>query len=296
MNQAIKAKRRFVLLMLLPATALLAGLTIFPFVASVAMSLTNYSLVTPDELAFTGLSNYAALLGSPEFWAALKITGLFTVLAVGIELFFGVGIALLLHHEHRGVPTLRAIYLIPMVVTPVAAVFTFRMMLNPSLGVFNYILTSLGFAPVDWLGTPGMALLSLLLVDAWQWTPFILLIAAGGLAAIDEEPLEAARMDGAGPIALVFHHMLPMLLPYLSIALVFRAIDAFKTFDIIFVLTGGGPGAATRTLNLLAYKQGLEFLSMGYAAAIAIVMLIMTIVAAQTFLRRMNLFQPKAAL
>lgn len=296
MTHVIKARRRFVLLMLFPATALLAGLTIIPFLGSVAMSLTNYSLVTPEALVFTGLSNYSALLQSQEFWTALRVTSLFTVLAVSIELFLGVGIALLLHHERRGVRTLRLIYLIPMAVTPVAAVFTFRMMFNPSLGVFNYFLTSFGFAPVDWLGTPNMALLSLLLVDAWQWTPFILLIAAGGLAAMDDEPLEAARMDGAGPMALVFHHMLPMLLPYLAIAVVFRAIDAFKTFDIIFVLTGGGPGAATRTLNLLAYKQGLEFLSMGYAATIAIVMLIITIVVAQTFLRKMNLFQPKASL
>ncbi|MFN3605978.1 MAG: carbohydrate ABC transporter permease [Cypionkella sp.] len=296
MTQTLTQRRRFIFLMLMPATVLLAGLTIFPFVASVVMSLTNYSLVTPDAIAFTGLGNYGDLFQSREFWAAMHITGLFTVLAVAIELVLGVGIALLLHHETRGVPFLRAIYLIPMAVTPVAAVFTFRMMFNPTLGVFNYFLTSLGFAPVDWLGTPNMALVSLLLVDAWQWTPFILLIAAGGLAAMDDEPLEAARMDGAGPLDLVLHHMLPMLLPYLSIALLFRAIDAFKTFDIIFVLTGGGPGIATRTLNLLAYKQGLEFLSMGYAAAIAIVMLILTIIIAQVFLRRTNLFQPKAML
>lgn len=296
MNQAIRAKRRFILLMLLPATTVLAGLTIFPFVASVAMSVTNYSLVTPDDIRFIGLSNYVDLLWSPDFWSALKITGQFTILAVGIEMILGVGIALLLHHETRGVSTLRAIYLIPMAVTPVAAVFTFRMMFNPTLGVFNYFLTSLGFAPVDWLGTPGMALISLLIVDAWHWTPFIVLIAIGGLAAIDEEPLEAAKMDGAGPIALVFHHILPMLLPYLSVALVFRVIDAFKAFDSFFVLTGGGPGVSTRTLNLLAYKHGLEFLSMGYAATIAIIMLIMTIVVAQTFLRRMNLFKPKASL
>ena len=282
--------------MLLPATALLAGLTIFPFVVSVGMSLTNYSLVTPDALKFVGVRNYFDLIQSKEFWTALKITAEFTALAVSIELVLGVGVALLLHHERRAVSALRALYLLPMAVTPVAAVFTFRMMLNPSLGVFNYLVQMIGLPPQDWLGTPGMALFSLLLVDAWQWTPFMLLIAVGGLAAMDDEPLEAARMDGAGPVALILHHVLPMLMPYLSIALVFRAIDAFKTFDIIFVLTGGGPGVATRTLNLLAYKQGLEFLSMGNAATIAIVMLIMTIVAAKFFLRRMDILQPKASL
>lgn len=290
------ARGRFILLMLAPATVLLLGLTIFPFVVSVAMSLSTYSLVTPDALAFAGLQNYLQLFQSEEFWTALRATALFTVLAVAIQLILGVAIATLLHHETKAVPLLRAIYLLPMAITPVAAVFMFRMMLNPSLGVFNYLLRLVGLPPQDWLGTPAMAMASLLTVDTWQWAPFILLIAAGGLAAMDEEPLQAARMDGATETQVFFHHTLPALLPYLGVAVVFRAIDAFKTFDIIFVLTGGGPGIATRTLNLFAYKQGIEFLSMAYAAAIAIVMLVMTIVAAQLFLRRMRMFVPRAAL
>ena len=292
----MNTRTRFIVLMLAPATVLLFGLTIFPFSASVAMSLSNYSLVTPDTLAFTGLQNYVKLLQAEEFWAALRATALFTILAVAIQLALGVAIAAILHHETRAVPLLRAIYLLPMAITPVAAVFTFRMMFNPSLGVFNHLLKLAGLPPQDWLGTPAMAMTSLLIVDTWQWAPFILLIAAGGLAAMDEEPLQAARMDGATELQVFFHHTLPALVPYLGVAIVFRAIDAFKTFDIIFVLTGGGPGIATRTLNLLAYKQGVEFLSMGYAAAIAIVMLVITIVAAQLFLRRMRLFVPRAVL
>lgn len=293
---AARDRRRFIMLMLAPATVLLVGLTLVPFIVSVIFSLSNFSLVTPDDFAFTWFENFGKMFNSPEFWDALRVTVLFTVVAVAVELVLGVGIAALLHHETRGVPLLRLIYLLPLAITPVAAVFTFRIMLNPSLGIFNYLLRELGLPPQDWLGTPGMAISTLVAVDAWQWTPFIMLIAAGGLAAMDEEPLEAAQMDGAGPVASFFHHSLPMLFPYLAVAVVFRSIDAFKTFDIIFVLTGGGPGIATRTLNLLAYKQGIEFLSMGYAAALAIVMLIMTIVASQVFLRRIKLFRPKAAL
>lgn len=293
---AARDRRRFIMLMLAPATVLLVGLTLVPFIVSVIFSLSNFSLVTPDDFAFTWFENFGKMFNSPEFWNALRVTVLFTVVAVAVELVLGVGIAALLHHETRGVPLLRLIYLLPLAITPVAAVFTFRIMLNPSLGIFNYLLRELGLPPQDWLGTPGMAISTLVAVDAWQWTPFIMLIAAGGLAAMDEEPLEAAQMDGAGPVASFFHHSLPMLFPYLAVAVVFRSIDAFKTFDIIFVLTGGGPGIATRTLNLLAYKQGIEFLSMGYAAALAIVMLIMTIVASQVFLRRIKLFRPKAAL
>ncbi|WP_431461132.1 carbohydrate ABC transporter permease, partial [Klebsiella pneumoniae] len=125
--------------------------------------------------------------------------------AVAIQLMLGVAIATFLHHETRAVPLLRAIYLLPMAITPVAAVFTFRMMLNPSLGVFNYLLKLVGLPPQDWLGTPAMAMTSLLVVDTWQWAPFILLIAAGGLAAMDEEPLQAARMDGATETQVFFH-------------------------------------------------------------------------------------------
>lgn len=287
---------RFILLMLLPATALLVGLTIIPFLVSLGFSFTNYSLVTPDETAGIWLRNYRQLVASEEFWSALRVTLIFTTCAVAIQLGLGVAIAVLLHHETRAVPALRLLYLLPLAITPVAAVFTFRMMFNPTLGVFNFLLKEVGLPAQDWLGTPGMALFSILIVDTWQWTPFMLLIAIGGLAALDEEPLEAAAMDGAGPWQIFRHHTLPMLFPYLVVAVVFRAIDAFKTFDIIFVLTGGGPGIATRTLNLLAYKQGIEFLSLGYAAAIAIVMLIVTIVASQALLRKVGLFKPKAIL
>ena len=284
------------MLMLAPATVLLIGLTIIPFAVSVVFSFTNYSLTSPDTVSFTGFANYVRLFTSDEFQNAVRVTVEFTLAAVGLQLLLGVGVAALLHHETRGVTALRLIYLMPLAITPVAAVFTFRIMLNPSLGVFNYLLRLMGMHPVDWLGTPGMALLSLILVDTWQWTPFILLIAAGGLSAMDEEPLEAAAMDGAGPFRIFFHHTLPLLFPYLVVAVVFRTIDAFKTFDIIFVLTGGGPGIATRTLNLLAYKNGIEFLSMGYAAALAIVMLVFTIVVSQTLLRRADLFRPRATL
>ena len=295
-TSAQRERRKFLLLMLAPATVLLMGLTVAPFLASLAFSFTNYDLTAPGQTEFVGLANYIALFSSSEFWNAARVTTVFTLVAVSLQLVLGVAIATLLHNETRGVPIFRLIYLLPMAITPVAAVFTFRMMFNPSLGVFNHMVKALGLPAQDWLGTPAMALGALILVDTWQWTPFILLIAAGGLAALDEEPLEAARIDGAGPIQLFFHHTLPMLFPYLAIAIVFRSIDAFKTFDIIFVLTNGGPGIATRTLNLLAYKQGIEFLAMAYAATLAIVMLIMTIVVSQVFLRRTDLFRPKATL
>ena len=289
------SRTAFIVLMLAPTTLLLLGVTLFPFAAALAMSLTNYSLIRPDQLAWIGLENYADLLGSVEFWMALRVTAVFTFFAVAVQMVVGTGVALLLHYEARRVAWLRVVYLLPMAITPVAATFTFRMMFNPSLGVVNHIFKSLGLPPQDWLGSPSTALFSLLVVDTWQWAPFIMLIAAAGLAAMDEEQLEASQMDGATFGQMLRHQVLPMLTPYLAFALVFRAIDAFKTFDIIFVLTGGGPGTLTRTLNLLTYKHGIEFLSMGYAAAISIVMLVVAILASQVFLRRLRLLQPRNA-
>lgn len=284
------ARRRFIICMLLPATLLLAGLTVLPFVVSLGLSLTNWSLIDKASGVWIGFSNYTDLVSSTDFWKAARVTAIFTVTAVAIEMILGVGIAALLHKERRQDSWLRPIYLLPMAITPVAATFTFRLMFNAQSGVFNYFLTSLGFSPSEWTAGVNAALWSLILVDVWQWTPFILLIMAGGLAALPEEPEEASAIDGANALQTFFYVILPQLKQYLALALVFRAIDAFKTFDIIFVLTGGGPGTATRTLNLLAYKQGIEFLSMGKASAIAIVMLIFALAVSQTFLRRIGLF------
>jgi multiple sugar transport system permease protein len=289
------SRNGFILLMLAPATVLLLTVTLFPFITALVMSFSNYYLSKPDDFAFIGFEKYSDLIASSEFWKAFRITAVFTFFAVIIQTLIGTSVALALHYEARRTAWLRLIYLLPMAITPVAATFTFRMMYNPSLGVFNHFMKQMGLPPQDWLGAPDTALVSLLVVDTWQWAPFIMLIAAGGLAAMDEEPLEAARMDGAGFWQILFHHVMPMLFPYLAFALLFRAIDAFKTFDIIFVLTGGGPGTLTRTLNLLTYKHGIDFLSMGYASALAVVMLIITIIASQVFLRRLNLLQSSEA-
>ena len=293
MNQFIKQKNRFILLMLMPATILLVGLTLFPFIVSFILSFTDYSLLRPGQTKFIFLENYIELMKTDDFWIALRVTLVFTIFAVFIQVVLGVIFANLLHHETRNISFLRTIYLLPLAITPIAATFTFRLMFNPSLGVLNYFLKVLGLPPQAWLASPSTALISLIVVDTWQWTPFILLICLGGLASLPNEPFEAAKVDGASSWQVFSKITVPMLYPFISLALLFRSIDAFKTFDIIYVLTSGGPGVLTRTLNLYAFKHGIEFLSMGYAGSIAIVMLIITIVVAQIFLRKNKLLQPK---
>lgn len=283
-----RERSHFILIMLIPAIVLLAGLILLPFLIGFGLSFTDYILSMPPA-RFAGFDNYVELLSSSEFWSSLRVTLIFTFCSVALQTALGLGLAVLLHEETQGVPYLRAIYLLPMAVTPIAAVFTFRMMFNPSLGVFNHMLTSIGLPAQDWLGTANMAMVSLILLDTWQHTPFILLIIAGGLASLPQDPYEAAKIDGATPWQTFRMITLPLLKPFLAIALLFRSIDAFKTFDIIYVLTAGGPGTSTTTLNMLAYKQAIEFVSLGYGATIAIVMLIIITIVTQAFLRRSRL-------
>ncbi len=293
MNHFKKERNKFIILMLMPATILLVGLTLFPFIVSFILSFTDYSLLRPGQTKFIFLDNYIELMKTDEFWIALRVTVVFTVLAVFVQVVLGVVIATLLHNENTNISFLRTMYLLPLAITPIAATFTFRLMFNPSLGVLNYFMKLLGFEPQAWLASPSTALFSLILVDTWQWTPFILLICLGGLASLPNEPFEAAKVDGASSWQIFIKITVPMLYPFIGLALLFRSIDAFKTFDIIYVLTSGGPGILTRTLNLYAFKHGIEFLSMGYAGSIAIVMLIITIVVAQIFLRKNKLLTPK---
>ena len=296
MNQFQKERNKFIILMLMPATILLVGLTLFPFVVSLILSFTDYSLLRPGQTKFIFLDNYIELMKTDEFWIALRVTVVFTVLAVFIQVVLGVVFATLLHNENTNVSLLRTLYLLPLAITPIAATFTFRLMFNPSLGVLNYFMKLLGLEPQAWLASPNTAMISLIIVDTWQWTPFILLICLGGLASLPSEPFEAAKVDGASSWQIFTKITVPMLYPFIGLALLFRSIDAFKTFDIIYVLTSGGPGILTRTLNLYAFKHGIEYLSMGYAGSIAIVMLIITIVVAQIFLRKNKLLLPKDTL
>ena len=296
MNQFRKERNKFIILMLMPATILLVGLTLFPFIVSLILSFTDYSLLRPGQTKFIFLNNYIELMKTDEFWIALRVTVVFTVLAVFIQVVLGVVFATLLHNENSNVSLLRTLYLLPLAITPIAATFTFRLMFNPSLGVLNYFMKLLGLEPQAWLASPNTAMISLIIVDTWQWTPFILLICLGGLASLPSEPFEAAKVDGASSWQIFTKITVPMLYPFIGLALLFRSIDAFKTFDIIYVLTSGGPGILTRTLNLYAFKHGIEYLSMGYAGSIAIVMLIITIVVAQIFLRKNKLLLPKDTL
>lgn len=281
----------FIMLMLAPATVLLLAFTILPFVVSAWLSLTDYMLSNPPA-RFVGLGNYLELLQSKQFWSAMSRSAVFVTAAVTLETTLGLVVAVMLFRTASvWAGPLRTVLILPLAVTPIAAYFTFRMMLNPGLGVFNHLLVQLGLPPQDWLASPSLAMSTLVVIDAWQWTPFIIMILSGGLAALPQEPIEAAQIDGATEWQVLRYITLPMLFPFMVVAVMLRSIDALKAFDAFYVLTGGGPGRSTTTLNVYAFKEALEFTALGRGSAIAILMMGLTILLSQLLLRRTRLLQ-----
>jgi multiple sugar transport system permease protein len=254
-----------------PAVLIVAVIVVYPMVYTGWMSLQEWfaSSLTPPR--FVGAENYGKiLLGDARFREAVGRTVWFTVLAVAAETALGVAMALLFNREFWGRGLLRTLAILPMVATPTAIALVFVMMYHPTLGVANYLLSVVGLSPFRWTYSSQTALYALALVDVWQWTPLIMLIALAGLAGLPREPYEAAHLDGASTAQAFWYITLPLLRPAVVVAVLFRAIDALKTFDIIFVMTQGGPANASETINLLLFSQAFSYFNMGYAASMAV--------------------------
>ena len=254
-----------------PAVLLVAAIIVYPIVYTVWMSLQDWfaSSLTPPK--FIGLANYQKILvGDPRFREAVVRTLYFTGLVIAGETVLGVAMALLFNREFWGRGLLRTLAILPMVATPVAIGLVFVMMYHPTLGVANYLLSVLHLAPFKWTYSSGTALYALAVVDIWQWTPLIMLIALAGLASLPREPYEAAHIDGATALQAFWHITLPLLRPAIVVAILFRAIDAIKTFDIIFIMTQGGPANSTETINILLFNQAFSYFNMGYASSMAV--------------------------
>lgn len=256
----------------LPAIAFVALLMVFPVLYTLFLSFTNWNLTSGAPASFVGLRSYARVLTEPRFLDALGRTFLFTIFAVAIEGVLGVATALMLNRAFVGKSVAKLLLLLPLVATPVAVGIVFNLFYDPTIGFFNFVLTSFGLPPGLWVSHQKTVLASLVLVDVWQWTPMITLIVLAGLAGLPEEPVEAARIDGASEWQIIRLITLPMVMPVILTALILRLIDALKTFDIIFAMTGGGPGYASETLNIMGFKYSFEYFRMGQAAVILVVL------------------------
>ncbi len=267
-------ERHFGRLLPLPAALTIAALILFPLAFNVYMSLQAWfvSSTTPPE--FVGLRNFVEIFGKDaRFWNATWITVQFTTFSVCLQLVLGLAIAVYLHREFRGRGLVRTVMLLPMVSTPVAVALIWVIMFNPSLGILNYFLTSLGLKPLLWLGHPRTALPSLILMDTWKWTPFMVLIIHAGLQSLPLTPFEAARIDGASRWQMLRYITLPLLRPTIAVALMFRVMDSLKTFDTIYVMTEGGPNNASEILNIYTFQTGFKYFHIGYASALAVILI-----------------------
>lgn len=248
-----------------PMLAYATGVAALPILFTVWLSLRRQMPIFGIS-QFVGLENYRFLVEDPRFWGALWNTAYFVVVAVGLELALGLGFALLLHRPFRGRGVARALVLVPWAVPTVVAARFWEWILNADFGVLNYLLG----ARINWLGDPFWAMHAAIAADVWKSTPFVVLLLLAGLQVISEDLYRAARVDGAGAWQLFRHITLPLLRPVIFLVLLFRSMDAARVFDLIFVLTGGGPANETETLVVYSYKLMYRTLQFGYGSAVAV--------------------------
>jgi multiple sugar transport system permease protein len=270
MIQPSFTERNLRILFPLPAIIFVALLMVFPVLYTLFLSLTNWNLTSGAPLSFVGLRSYSRVLTEPRFLHAVARTFLFTFFAVAFEGFFGVAIALILNRAFVGKGVAKLLLLLPLVATPVAIGIVFNLFYDPTIGLANFMLKSVGLPQGLWVSSAATVIPSLIIVDVWQWTPMITLIVLAGLAGLSNEPVEAAHVDGASEWQILRYVTIPMVMPVILTAVILRLIDALKTFDIIFAMTGGGPGYASETLNIMGFKYSFEYFRMGQSAVILV--------------------------
>jgi multiple sugar transport system permease protein len=254
--------------LLIPMVLILFAIVVFPLGYSLVISFQDFQLSKIGQQQFIGLENYVSLFNNRSFWMAMRNTIEFVIMAVTIEVTLGFFLALLLHNKAtflRGF--FRSTLLSPMFITPIAVGLIFRFLTNSQLGVIPNLLEKINIS-IDFF-SPKLALFSIALIDVWQWTPFMLLLLLAGLESLPEEPIEAAQVDGAQGLKMVWYVILPLMRPIILAAIVIRMLDAFKVYEYIYAITRGGPGGATETMQYLIYRTGFIYFRAGEAAAMS---------------------------
>jgi len=264
--------RSFKYLMIVPITVVLIAVAVFPFLYALQLSFTNAMTVNFDSPSFTGITNYISILTSDMFWKSVGITFSYVALALSLQIIIGVGLAILADKITKGRKWIVSLLITPMLISTVLAGVLFRLQLNPSFGIISYFADKIGLGSE--LLTMNNALLTVTLIDVWQWTSFIFLISFAGLKSLPVEPFEAAKVYNANTWQTIRYVTLPLLKPILMIAVIFRMMDTFKAFDHIYMLTAGGPGDATTTFSVLTYNYAYRADHFGRASAMAVIFLI----------------------
>jgi multiple sugar transport system permease protein len=273
-----------------PAVVVLLGIVIFPLIFSLSLSLHEWNIIKAGGWSWTGLGNYAMILFMDSYFrTSLKVTFLYLAGTVPVQFALGLAVALILYRITRKIiGFLRTSLVFPSIMTPIVVGIIWRLMYNPDMGMLNYFLKLLHLPPLNWTGSPLTALPSIMMADIWEWTPFMALILLAGLQALPKDPFEAAIVDGASPGQVLRYITLPLLSPVMIVAILIRLMDSFKTFDLIFVLTEGGPGMSTEILNYYTYRYGFKFFHMGYASALSWLLVVMVTIIALILIRTMR--------
>ena len=280
-----------------PTLILLIAMNIFPLFYSLYLSFTNYSAIARQIPIWIGFDNFSKILNDEKLWQYFATTGRYVLLSVGLQTIFGFGMAMLVREKFRGSGLLTTLILVPMMLSPVVVGLFWKLMYNPTFGYVNYLL---GFtnpvAAPDFLASswaresvPGLALIAVVLVDAWMWTPFVMLLVLSGLKAIPDYLYEAAAIDRASSWFQFWRITLPQVAPLLLIAVLFRTIEAIKSFDLVMGMTGGGPGSQTELIAINLYRQAFQGqFRTGPASALAYIILIIIIAISNLYIRYLN--------
>ncbi len=271
-------EQNFALLMVGPGLLVLLLTTTFPLVFLLWNSFQDLNLAMPFLDGFAGLENYSQMMGDSRFWHALRLTAIYTVSSVALQLIIGLGLALLVMQIPAGQWLFRIVAILPIVLAPVVVGLFWRtLMLAPAFGLVDFVFGAVGLGQVNWLGSPTPALISVIIIHTWQWTPFAFLVLLASLAALPPDVFEAAKIDKANATQRFLHITLPLIRPAVVIVVIMRSMIALSAFAAIFAATGGGPGTASEILNLYAYKTSFVELNFGYGSALAVSLLIITL-------------------
>ena len=269
------------MLYITPAFLVLFIILVYPLGYSFWLSFHEWTLRGFRQgVPWVGLDNYVSLLKNGDFLTSLRITFTFLILAIAAEFTLGMGLAVLLNHDLKAKGLIRSAILLPMMCTNVVIGLTWRLLFNYEFGIINYYLTQVGFKPVEWLSNPTVAMGSVIIVDVWNTTSFVALMLLAGLQSLPEEPFEAAKIDGASGWQTFRFLTLPLLRQTILVALLWRLIDTFRIFDVIYLLTAGGPARATETVSIYVYRYGFQSFNLGYASASSYAMILIMLVIA----------------
>ena len=279
-----RSQKRFARFVALPGMVVLILLVVGPLAYMLFNSFFAKTLATPVPPRFAWFENYGNLFTDGRFWNAFLNSMIIMVIGIPVQSFLALVLALLLNKKFPGSRVIVALFLVPVMITPVVAGFEWKIILDNRFGPLNYVLSVFGVAPLAWLAKPVLAMASILIMDTWQWTPFVMVVLLAGLAAIPKQVYEASSVDGSSANETLWRVTMPLLRPMFTLVILLRIIFIFKIFDPVQILTGGGPGVSTETLSILTYIMGFKSFNVGMSAAIAVVQLIIITIIAKLFI------------